>query len=296
VIGYIPADPALAMPERHLGLAGDAADIGRLSRALADAVAAHIDLDALLAIAASAPDLQDLPGSPRGSLPRTAIGASGRIGSGRKPVIAVARDEAFSFYYQDNLEALEAIGAELAFFSPLRDAALPPGTAAVYLGGGYPELRAAELGANGPMRSAIRAAADDGMPIYAECGGYLYLLDGIDDMAGEAHPGCGVLPGRARVGARLSALGYRDCQTLGPSLVGPAGSRLSGHVFHYAFVEGGGAPALGLRSPSRPEEAPALEGGARGSVFGSFLHVHFSANPALASRIVTAAARRIRTP
>lgn len=284
VIGYMPNDPALAMPERHLGLADDAADFDRLARSLADAVAAHVDLDALLAIAASAPDLPDVPAAARF--------ADGSSSAGR-PVIAVARDEAFSFYYQDNLDELERLGARLAFFSPLRDGALPEGTAAVYLGGGYPELHAATLAANEPMRRAIRDAAVAGMPVYAECGGYLYLLDSLDGMDGRPYAGCGVFPGRARMGSKLAALGYRDGSTLVPSLVGPAGSRLSGHVFHYATVEDPAAPALSMTNAYRPDAAPALEGAARGSAFGSFLHVHFAANKGLARRLV-AAARRSR--
>ena len=282
VIGYLPNDPALSMPERHLGLAGDAADFTRLARSLADAVAAHVDLDALLAIAGAAPDLADAP---------AIVPAATRARSGTRPVIAVARDEAFSFYYQDNLDELERLGARLAFFSPLRDGALPEGTAAVYLGGGYPELHAATIAANEPMRRAIRDAALAGMPVYAECGGYLYLLEELDDMDGRPNSGCGVFPGRARMGSRLAALGYRDCSTLEASLVGPSGSRLSGHVFHYAVVDDPAAPALSMAKARRSDAAPALEGAARGSAFGSFLHVHFAANRGLARRLVAAAIR-----
>lgn len=289
VIGYLPNDPALAMPERHLGLAGDAADFTRLARSLADAVAAHIDLDALLAIAASAPDLADAPVAVR-----AAGRAAGRAPSGTGPIIAVARDEAFSFYYQDNLDELERLGARLAFFSPLRDGALPDGTAAVYLGGGYPELHAATLAANEPIRRAIRDAALAGMPVYAECGGYLYLLEELDDMDGRPNSGCGVFQGRARMGSRLAALGYRDGSTLGASLVGPAGSRLSGHVFHYATVDDPATPALSMANARRPDAAPALEGAASGSAFGSFLHAHFAANRGLARRLVAAAWRYSR--
>lgn len=280
VLGYLPNDPALSMPERHLGLAGDAADFSRLARSLADAVSAYIDLDALLAVAATAPDLADAPIRARAPAPDP---------SG--PIIAVARDEAFSFYYQDNLDELERLGARLAFFSPVRDGALPDGTAAVYLGGGYPELHAAALEANAPMRRAIRDAAAAGMPVYAECGGYLYLLDELDGMDGRPHAGCGLFPGRARMGSRLAALGYRDCSTLVPSLAGPAGSRLSGHVFHYATVEGPATPALSMTNRRRPDAPPALEGAARGSAFGSFLHVHFAANRGLARRLVASARR-----
>jgi cobyrinic acid a,c-diamide synthase len=178
---------------------------------------------------------------------------------------------------------------ELAFFSPLRDGALPAGTAAIYLGGGYAELHAGALAANERIRSAIRSAADSGMPVYAECGGYLYLLDALDDMDGRAHAGCGVFPGRARIGARLAALGYRDCATLVPSLVGPAGSRVTGHVFHYATVQDSERPALAMMNGRHPDLPPVFEGGSRDMAFGSFLHVHFAANAGLAKAIVEAA-------
>jgi len=151
--------------------------------------------------------------------------------------------------------------------------------------------RAAALEANAPMRRAIRDAAAAGMPVYAECGGYLYLLDELDGMDGRPRAGCGLFPGRARMGSRLAALGYRDCSTLVPSLAGPAGSRLSGHVFHYATVEGPATPALSMTNRRRPDAPPALEGAARGSAFGSFLHVHFAANRGLARRLVASARR-----
>lgn len=286
VIGYLPGDPALSMGERHLGLSGDAAEFARATAALAEAARAHVDLDALLRIAASAPPLRRFEArTPPAILP-----------GGTRPLVAVARDEAFSFYYQDNLDELKRLGAELAFFSPIRDPAPPEGASALYLGGGYPELRASELSANAPMRRAIRSAALAGTPVYAECGGYLYLLESLEDMDGGAHPGCGLFPGRARMGRRLAALGYRDCATLVPSFLGPAGFRLSGHVFHYAMVADPGEPALSLSDALRPAAGPSLEGAATASAFGSFLHAHFAANPLLARRLVEAAGRAARAP
>ncbi len=293
VLGYLASDPALSLPERHLGLAGDAARFDEVAAGLAKAVAATIDLDGLLALAGTAPELADELAAP---LDATSGPRAGR------PLIAVARDEAFSFYYEDNLDTLKALGAELAFWSPLRDPGPPAGSSALYLGGGYPELHAAALAANAPARAAVKAAALAGMPLYAECGGYLYLLESLSSMDGIDYPGCGLFPGRARMGARLAALGYRDCRTLAPGLAGPAGTRLSGHVFHYAFVAGGStpvdagqdcatvtAPALSLVSRRRPDAPPALEGAGYRNAFGSFLHVHFAANPALARRLVAAA-------
>jgi cobyrinic acid a,c-diamide synthase len=278
VLGYLPSDPALALPERHLGLVepGDSPDFGRAAAALAAAVEAHVDLDALLAIAGSA------PGLPAAAATADSAGAGPAPGAGDPLRVAVARDAAFSFYYEDNFDAMRDAGLEPVFFSPLADGALPPGVSGLYLGGGYPELHAATLGRNDAMRDSIRRAAAAGLPVFSECGGYLYLLESLEDLDGEAHPGCGILPGKARMGRKLAALGYREGRTLKDSVLGPAGTELSGHVFHYSTVEGAGG-VLSLGPPAatgagKPACHPEPDGSARGSVFGSYLHLHFAKN------------------
>jgi cobyrinic acid a,c-diamide synthase len=206
--------------------------------------------------------------------------------------IAVARDEAFSFYYEDNFDILRNLGAELSFFSPLRDASLPADADALYLGGGYPELHLDGIAGNGSMRDSIRAASNDGMPIYAECGGYLYLLAGIEDSAGNLKPCVGLAPGVARAGKRLAALGYREGKTLGTSPAGRKGASLRGHVFHYFRVEGGDAgPSITLARPGKGAGDASAEGFLGENLFASFLHVHFAANPAVAKSLVAAARR-----
>ena len=277
VLGYLPSDPALALPERHLGLVepGDSPDFGRATAALAAAVEAHVDLDALIAVAESAPSLDAAgPAAPRRE------GAGGAAGAGGRAVrVAVARDPAFSFYYEDNFDAMRDSGLEPVFFSPLADSALPPDSSGLYLGGGYPELHAASLGRNVAMCDSIRRAAEAGLPVFAECGGYLYLLGSLEDLEGSPHPGCGILPGRARMGKGLAALGYREGRTRRASVLGPAGTVLSGHVFHVSTVEGAEG-ILSLRPPAEvASPAPELDGSARGSVFGSYLHLHFAKNP-----------------
>lgn len=267
VLGYLPSDPILALPERHLGLVepGDAPGFGRATAALAKAVEAHVDLDALIALAGSAPAL---------AMAESTAARRGSAGDVATVRVAVARDAAFSFYYEDNFDAMRDIGLEPIFFSPLAEGALPPGISGLYLGGGYPELHAAALAGNSAMRDSIRRAAAAGLPVFSECGGYLYLLESLEDPDGVVHPGCGILPGKARMGTRLAALGYREGRTLRDTVLGPAGTALSGHVFHFSTVEG----AEGALSLGRPASGGELDGSARGSVFGSYLHLHFARN------------------
>jgi cobyrinic acid a,c-diamide synthase len=291
VLGYLPSDPALSLPERHLGLVepGDSPDFDRAASALAAAVEAHVDLDALIALAESAPCLPaaaSSAGYTGGAVSACAVAgadAAAPVPALRPLRVAVARDAAFSFYYEDNFDAMRDAGLEPVFFSPLEDPALPTGVSGLYLGGGYPELHAAALGRNDAMRDSIRRAAAAGLPVFSECGGYLYLLESLEDLEGRAHAGCGILPGRARMGRKLAALGYREGRTLRDSVLGPAGTLLSGHVFHFSTVEGAeGVLSLGLPAPAgagRPARPPEPDGSARGSAFGSYLHLHFAKNP-----------------
>jgi cobyrinic acid a,c-diamide synthase len=279
MLGCLPEDGRLALPSRHLGLLrpDENGGFGDTLRALGDAASAHLDLDRIIALAESARDLPDEPA-------HEACGPAPRVR------IAVARDKAFCFYYEDNFDTLRELGAELAFFSPLRDPRLPEGSSALYIGGGYPELHLSEIEWNASMRESIRTARGEGMPIYAECGGYLYLLEALEAPDGARAPGMGIAPGIARMGTRLAALGYREGKILSPSPLGPRGASLRGHVFHYYRVEGEGEKrALALARPG--EEAESVDGFADGSVFASFLHIHFVGNPVAARRFVAAARR-----
>ncbi|MBD0320521.1 MAG: cobyrinate a,c-diamide synthase [Gemmatimonadetes bacterium] len=271
VLGWLAKDRALAVPERHLGLvlAGEAPmDLD----ALAARAAETIDLDALLAIARAAPPLPEehdpLP-------PRV---------QERRAVIAVARDAAFGFYYEDNLDLLRDLGAELRFFSPLDDSELPPGAGALYLGGGYPELHAARLSANAAMLAAIRAFAAAGRPVYAECGGMMYLSQALD-ADGTLHPMLGLVPGTSRMQGRLT-MGYREAEALADSPLARAGDRVRGHEFHYSVLDPPpAAPAYRLDSGA----GEGTVAGPASNVLASYLHVHFGADPRLAERLVRAA-------
>jgi len=222
VIGHLMRDAEIALPSRHLGLV-TADDLGPspvLSR-IAARVAEGVDLDRLMAAAAPL-RLPDVP-PPRAAPVRARL--------------AVARDAAFCFVYPDTLERLAEAGVAAVPFSPLSDKALPDGVDGLYLPGGYPEVRAKTLAANASMRASVADAARAGLPVYAECGGLMYLTETLTDGAGAEHPMCGVLPAACRMLPRRAALGYREVTLAEPGLLGPAGARLRGHEFHYSEVD-----------------------------------------------------------
>jgi cobyrinic acid a,c-diamide synthase len=226
VFGWLQREETLHVPERHLGLV-PTHEPGRwleFIRAAGAMVARQLDIDQLIAIASQAPPL---PAIDEMETPPTM----------NRPVIAVARDEAFHFTYEDNLDLLRTAGAEIVFFSPLRDSCVPIGTAGVILGGGFPEVYAETLSANGPMHAALRAAHRRGLPIYAECGGLMYLTESIRDGQGIVHSMVGLLPGRSLMSDRLT-LGYRVACSAGNSWFLGEGESVRGHEFHYSEWHG----------------------------------------------------------
>jgi cobyrinic acid a,c-diamide synthase len=261
-LGALPRDPALILPERHLGLVPAAerrfATTAAIARAAA--LAAGIDLDRLLAlvrpaaIAAAAPE----PGPP---LPP--------LGSH----IAVARDDAFVFAYPAVLRGWRAAGAALSFFSPLAGAAPDPAADAVYLPGGYPELHAGRLAAAAGFLAGLRRAAAAGKTIYGECGGYMVLGETLTDADGRTHRLADLLPLATSFAARRLHLGYRQARLLAAGPLGDSGARFRGHEFHYATVlaEGGAAPLFAVRDAGGADLGTA--GLRQGSVLGSFLHL-----------------------
>ncbi|HEX2188006.1 MAG TPA: cobyrinate a,c-diamide synthase [Longimicrobiaceae bacterium] len=274
VLGWLPADEGLAVPERDLGLvlAGERAmDTARLAARAAET----LDVDGLLRVARGAPPL------PAGPDPLPAPVRE------RRAVVAVARDAAFDFYYEDNLDLLRDLGAELRFFSPLADRRLPDGAGALYLGGGYPELHAAGLAAGAEMRAEVRRFAASGRPVYAECGGLMYLGEALVDAGGARHPMAGVVPGVSRMRDR-PVLGYREVVALRDSPIARAGQTVRGHEFHHSVREAApGEPAY------RSVDGSATEGvvaGPRGNVLASYLHVHWGTDPRMAERLVALAA------
>lgn len=276
VYGVLRRHDAVAAPHRHLGLVPvveRAAEAWATVTALADLVAGSVDLDAVAGLARSAPELPAVPWSPGAAVP-----VPGR------PVVAIAGGPAFSFGYPETAELLSGAGAEVRTVDPLRDEDLPAGTRALVVGGGFPEVYAAELAANTPLRAAVAALARSGTPVAAECAGLLWLCRTLDGV-----PMCGVLPADARMTSRLT-LGYRDAVALADSPLAESGVRITGHEFHRTEVspragEGDGAvPAWAWHGASP-------EGFVAGGVHASYLHLHWAARPELAVRLVSAAAR-----
>ncbi len=286
VLGVLPKTPDVAFPERHLGLVQAEDKIlseDRIER-LARWAEEGLDLDGILALARTAPPIPAaFPPVPREDRPRQCR-------------LAVAKDRAFHFYYQDNLDLLEAAGAELVFFSPLDDAGLPEDIHGLYLGGGYPELHARLLAENRSLRAAIRAFAESGGPVYGECGGLMVLSQGIETQEGDRFPMVGIFPGWIRMGERLKTLGYREVEALEDQILLQKGERARGHEFHYS--EWVREPFSGetLRRTYRVRErrnGPAWEEGWQWKhVIGSYIHLHFGSHPAMARRFVDQCVRR----
>ncbi|MFE9932170.1 cobyrinate a,c-diamide synthase [Streptomyces sp. NPDC005533] len=286
VLGVLRRAPQVATPARHLGLVPVAerrADAVAAVAALAEQVRQGCDLDALMALARTAPSLDCEPWSPASALAHTRGSGGGAPGSGAAPVIAVAGGAAFTFSYAEHAELLTAAGADVVTFDPLRDEALPAATTGLVIGGGFPEVYAPELSANAPLRAAVARFAEAGGPVAAECAGLLYLARSLD-----GKPMCGVLDADARMSERLT-LGYREAVAVSDSALAANGTRLRGHEFHRTVVEpgAGAAPAWGFTHPERR-----VEGFVQQGVHASYLHTHWAAEPSVALRFVAAAAAR----
>jgi len=280
ILGGLPADDALAFPERHLGLrTAERAAIPEASfAAWGERAAEWLDLDAIFELARAAPELA-LPDDER---------AAASVTAPPRCRIAIAQDEAFHFYYADNLRRLERLGVELVPFSPLRDAQLPV-VDGVLIGGGYPELHVEALGANEGLHAALTAFAAAGGPIYAECGGLMYLAAAIRTLDGRSHRMVGLFPGEAVMSDRLQALGYVEVETQEPTVLGPAGSRFRGHQFRYSGLVGVPASASGAYSVRRRRGGETTREGFRsGNALGSYVHAHWASNPRIAHNLVSA--------
>ena len=277
VFGCIPRDDSLTIPSRHLGLvtAEDNPLPAGYVEHLADLAEQHLDLAGLARLGISEGG-KPSPHPHPSPLPE---------GEGANIRIAVARDSAFCFVYEDNLRLLREAGAEICAFSPLDDGGLPAGIGGIYLPGGYPELYAERLGANSAMKGAIRAAVENGMPVYAECGGLIYLTEGMADATSDF---VGVFPLRARMLPKRKALGYRQVDFQADSVAGPAGTVARGHEFHYSEI--GEMPDSIARCyrVSRRGEALGREGYHFRNCLASYIHLHFGSNPKIAPTLVAA--------
>lgn len=276
--GHLPDVPEASLESRHLGLVTPDA-VGELRekvRRLSAEAENSLDIPGLIELAQSAPALA-------ASLPVIAPVEE-------TPVrIAVARDEAFCFYYRENLDLLRSFGAELVFFSPLRDETLPENIGGLYLGGGYPELHAKELAANAAMRLAVGNAVASGLPAVAECGGFLYLQSNLADADDREHEMVGALPGTGRNARRLRRFGYVRLEARHDTLLCGKGEEMPAHEFHYWDSDNPGDSFAATKAAGDAVWDCIV---ARGNLFAGFPHLYFWSNPDLARRFVRAAARR----
>lgn len=265
VCGYVPKMTDMELPSRHLGLVTpeELGDLKVYVDKLAKRIEETVDLDALFALACSAPEFTWKPVM----LPALS----------RTLHVSVARDEAFCFWYEDNLKLLREIGAKVQFFSPLHEKQLPEGTDVLLLTGGYPELYARELSENTSMRQAIYAALEDGVYVLAECGGFLYLTEQLEDMEGHSYPMVGWIPAKAFQTKKLSRFGYIE-------LTPKAGSaQIRGHEFHYFDTTDNGSNFI-AKKPFRDVSWECMHASERALV--GFPHLYYYSNPAfLADRL-----------
>ena len=284
VLGYIPRDKQWHTPERHLGLvmAAERETLQSTIKNLAQQLEQMVDVNKIIEIAGqtrrSAPTTAstaaDISTSPNPD-PRTLI-----------PKIAVARDEAFCFCYQDNIDLLKHFGAEPVFFSPIHDAALPD-VQGLYLPGGYPELHAEALSRNAAMRTVISSFCAAGRPVYAECGGFLYLLESLIDLNGTSYEMAGVFPARATMLPRLQRLGYVEVEALAGHLFLDAGEKIRGHEFHYSAISD--MPATIQRTcrvTRRKDKAGFAEGFRIHNTLAGYMHLHFASNTCFARNFI----------
>ena len=271
VFGAIPRGADVALPSRHLGLVPAVEHGGQATRAvaaMAELITRSVDLEAIRREAATAADGAWAPWDAHDAVG----GVHGR------PVVAVAGGPAFTFGYAEHVELLSAAGAQVAVVDPLRDTALPDGTAALVLPGGFPEQHAVVLSENTELRCAVARFARSGGAVQAECGGLLYLLDEL-----EGRPMCGVLPGKAVLGPTLT-LGYRDAVAAVDSVLHRTGERRTGHEFHRThLIDAAPTPAWFWRGH---DGAPVAEGFVVGTVHASYLHTHPAAHPETVARLV----------
>ena len=277
-VGGLPRQAGVAIPDRHLGLV-TSEDHPLGDEALASLAAwmeESMNLDALIANLPPTP----LPPASRALAPSP----------NREPVrIAVARDEAFCFYYQDNLDALAQNGAEIVPVSPVHDSRLPEDICGLYLGGGYPELHAHTLSKNVTMRNQVHALFERGLPIYGECGGFMYLCRSLKDGQGRTHSMAGCFPFTCAMSKRLRTLGYREVSFLQDTILGLAGTRARGHEFHYSFLmdeETHGSIPRAYRLGDKAGRQTRLTGFWKKQCLGSYVHLHFLSNPAMAHHFV----------
>ncbi|MEK6546646.1 MAG: cobyrinate a,c-diamide synthase, partial [Nitrospinota bacterium] len=293
VLGYIPRDEEISLPERHLGLvmAGDRVVSGQwsvVSKRLVSLIERFVDIKVILRIADCGLRIADSKskiqrpihwmGAPKSEIIR----------------IAVAMDDAFCFYYQENLDILKELGAKLVFFSPLKDKRLPKGIKGIYLGGGYPELYAKRLSVNKSLAREIKDLAERNIPIYAECGGLMYLGKGLKDLKDRRYDMVGLFSYISKMTKKRMVLGYREVIATKDCPFMDKGEKIRGHEFHYSNIDEPSNKIKKVYQLTNPPTPPFRKGGKKGGLEGylykntlsSYIHLHFGSNPEFAKGFI----------
>lgn len=300
VLGYFPENKNLTIGSRHLGLQmpGEISGIVKRLQEAADTLQMTVSVEKVLEIAGEAEELveADGPAERVADTEADSVEDGGKVRQDpeRAPILAVARDEAFCFYYEDNLRLLREFGADIQYFSPIHDTSLPQGCSGILLGGGYPELYAEALSQNTAMHQAIGQAFSDGMPVVAECGGFMYLHSELRDRSGRSYPMAGVLPGTCHDTGKLVRFGYIELEARGEQLQEvqsqpelqpflPAGQRIRCHEFHYfdSTDNGNGCTAV---KPTTGRSYPCIVTGK--NYWLGFPHLYYPSNPIFAENLV----------
>lgn len=280
VLGHIPQQEELELPERHLGLVptAESNSLVEYLDELAASIEEHLDLDKIYQLAAQAEEL-DLVEEELFAVSENEAEIS----------IAVARDKAFNFYYEDNLDLLRARGVKIKYFSPLQDNSLPPGISGIYIGGGFPESFLKELSENKSIQRSLKVAISQGMPTYAECGGLMYLTKKIVNFDQESYPMLGIIPGSIVMQDSLQAMGYVEATVETDNILLPAGAKIRGHEFHYSRL---------LNLSNKLDSAYSLKGGkgedgrwegfVKDNLLASYLHLHFASNSTVIDNFIEA--------
>lgn len=284
VLGYLPFHEEITLPERHLGLVPSVEQEFSKStyHKIGDLLATTVDIDKLIDIA-----------SLSGGLPSYKKTVFTGINERFYFRIAVAVDEAFNFYYQDNLDLLELYGIELTYFSPLYDKYLPADIDGLYIGGGFPELYANLLASNTTMKESIRKAHKNGVVIYGECGGMMYLLEHMIDFKNKTHEMCGILKGTTRMENKRQGLGYITVQALHDNILCKKGGTFKGHEFHWSSLHVPKGTPYAFAISKCDDKKSKKDGIFAGHVLGSYTHVHFATDPGLAKHFLYTIAKKI---
>jgi cobyrinic acid a,c-diamide synthase len=280
-LGGIPRVDSIQLESRHLGLVPAEEDLDRdkyerIRRTIED----NLDVDLLVDIARSADELEKSSSTEEGE-------------SETKATIGVAMDEAFNFYYQDNFDMLRRRGAEIVYFSPLHDRL--PNVDGLYFGGGYPEIFAANLEQNKDLKRDVKRMSSDGMPIYAECGGMMYLCHSVTDMEGNERGMVGVFDAKVEMTKQLQALGYVEVEVLKDTPISPAGGSSRGHVFHFSRVVECNETEFAYRLHKNKGIDGRMDGFISGNTLSAYTHLHFASCPNFTSYFVESCARYRRS-